>query len=385
MLTHNTPIHLHSLSFLPDRGEVVIGRTDIDSYAVFPEDGAALVRELQAGRTPAQAADWYAGRYGERVDMGEFLGTLDELEFLADGPLAAGAAPVRWQRLGRAMFSAPAWFAYVALIAAAVALCVTHPSFAPRSEHVFFSDYLTVVTLSVFAGQLVLTLVHEFFHVLAARRIGVGCRVRIARRFYFVVFETVLDGLVVVPRAKRYLPILAGMLCDVLAIAGLTVLAYLVPPLAGICLALAFTTIPRLVWQFYFHLRTDVYALLTTALGTVDLDTVTRGVLRNRFHRLVRRPGHLVDEKAWHPRDRQVARWYAPLHLVGYAASLVMLLVVIAPLAWRFFSDAATQIASGSGTAQFWDSALVMTMTFGQLAFAALLAWRERQPRPRTT
>ena len=42
------------MSFLADRGEVVIGRTDIDSYAVFPEDGAALVRELQAGRMDIQ-------------------------------------------------------------------------------------------------------------------------------------------------------------------------------------------------------------------------------------------------------------------------------------------------------------------------------------------
>jgi hypothetical protein len=378
------PIRLHPLTFLPEHGEVVVGRTDIDSYAVFPQDGAALLRELQGGRTPAQAADWYADRYAERVDIDEFLGTLHALDFVTDDPAAAAAAPVRWQRLGRVAFSAPAWLLYTALIAAAVAIWHADPRLAPHSHNVFFSHYLVVVELTVLGGQLVLTLVHECFHVLAARRLGVRCSVHISRRLYFLVFETVLDGLVVVPRRKRYLPILAGMLADVLAIAVLTVIAWLVPAVAGVCLALAFTTIPRLAWQFYFYLRTDVYVLFTTALGCVDLDTVTRGVLRNRLNRLLRRPDRLVDEEPWHPRDRRVARWYAPLHVAGYTASVVMLVVVIIPLSWRFFSAAAERLAAGSGSAAFWDSALLMTITFGQLALAAALAWRERRTRQET-
>lgn len=386
-LAHHSPVRLHNLTFLPEHGEVVVGRTDIDSYAVFPEDGAELLRELQQGRTPAQAAEWYAARYRERVDIDEFLGTLRELEFVTDEPVPDAGAPVgvRWQRLGRAAFSPAAWVLYALLIAAAVAVCLADASLAPRPHNVFFSPYLVLVELGVFGGQLVLALIHECFHVLAARRIGVNCSVRVSRRLYFVVFETVLDGLVVVPRGKRYLPILAGMLCDVLAIAGLTVLAYLVPEIAGICLALAFTTIPRLAWQFYFYLRTDVYFLFTTALGCVDLDTVTRGVLRNRLNRMLRRPERLVDEDAWHPRDRRVARWYAPLHVAGYTASIVMLVVVVLPLSWRFFSAAVERIAAGGGSAKFWDSALLMTLTLGQLVLAAVLAWRERRNRQETT
>src|SRR3954465_6287963 len=95
---HDTPVRLHPLTFLPEHGEVVIGRTDIDSYAVFPEDGAALLRELQDGRTPAQAADWYADRYADRVDIDEFLGTLRELDFVTEEPAPPVVAPVGWQR-----------------------------------------------------------------------------------------------------------------------------------------------------------------------------------------------------------------------------------------------------------------------------------------------
>ena len=42
---------------------------------------------------------------------------------------------------------------------------------------------------------------------------------------YYVVFVTEMDGLVTIPRRKRYLPMLAGMLTDLLVLAGLVLLA----------------------------------------------------------------------------------------------------------------------------------------------------------------
>src|SRR3954467_3083054 len=93
---------LHPLTFLEDGDEVVIGRRDIDSYAYFPPDGAALVRQLEAGRSPAQAAAWYRDAYGEAVDIDEVVETLHELHFVRDAEAPAPAErPVRWQRLGR--------------------------------------------------------------------------------------------------------------------------------------------------------------------------------------------------------------------------------------------------------------------------------------------
>jgi hypothetical protein len=264
-------------------------------------------------------------------------------------------------------------------------ICAADGGYVPQPSHVLFSPYLVVIELTVLVSQTALSLVHEAFHVLAARRIGVNCRVRLSYRFYFVVFETVLDGLVVVPRRRRYLPMLAGMLADVLAIAGLTVVAYVVPELRGVCLAIAFTTIPRLAWQFYFYLRTDLYYLAVTVLRCADLEGATRARLRNRINRLRGRTDRLVDEEAWHPRDRRVARWYAPLHVAGYGASLAMLLLVVGPLALDFFGEAAGRLGGGAGSARFWDSALVLGLTVAQLTVAAAPALRERRNARRST
>jgi len=382
------PLLFHRLTYLEDRGEVIVGRADIDSYGVFPPDGAALVRELAAGRAPAAAATWYAETYDERVDIEQFVSTLRDLQLVCDDaeqPVTAGA-DVRWQRLGRALFSPAAWAFYAALAAAAVLVCLRDPRLLPSPRNVFFTNYLLAVEISVFAGQLVLTAVHELFHVLAGRRLGVRSTVALSRRFYFVVLETNLDGLAIVPRSQRYLPILAGLLADFLAICALTVTAYLtrapdgrITLVGGFCLALAFTTLPRMAWQFYLFMRTDIYVLICTVTGCNDLDACARDVIANTVNRLLGRRDRLRDESRWHPTDRRAARWYAPLIVIGYAAMLWLLVLVGLPITWRFLSTAVDRVLRGaSATGPFWDSAVLLTLTVTQLAIALALAVRER-------
>jgi hypothetical protein len=196
----------HHLSFAPEGDDVVVGRRDIDSYGVFPADGAALVRELAAGRPVPDAARWYEDTYGEPVDVDAFVDTLSELEFLrpADVPLAA-VEPVRWQRLARTLFSPVAAVLYGMVVAAAIGISLGDPSLAPRPGNVFFVGSFVIVELTIVIGQLPLSGIHELAHLLAGRRLGLRSRIRLSNRFYFVVFETTLDGLVSVPRRRRFL------------------------------------------------------------------------------------------------------------------------------------------------------------------------------------
>lgn len=393
--TATTPLRFHQLSFLDEGdGDILIGRPDIDSYGVFPADGAALVRELQSGRHPDEAATWYLDRFGESVDIADFIDTLAELELLRDTDSADADAelvapqPVRWQRLGRAVFSPIGLLLYLGLLTAAVVACRIDPRLIPNHQNVFFTDYLLLVELTVVVGQAPLILLHEGAHVLAGRRLGLQTRVRLGQRWYFLVFETVMDGLVSVPRRRRYLPIVAGVLTDIGVIAALTLVAASTRTaqgefslIGGICLALAFTTLPRIAWQFYFFLQTDGYYLVSTVLGTVDLHGAARGLLRNHVNRLRGRRDLLVPLDSWHPRDRDAARWYAPLMVLGYTVSLTILVVVVLPLAFAFFTNAAGRVfAEGDVVldARFWDAAIILLLTVGQLALAAYLAVRRR-------
>jgi hypothetical protein len=395
------PLRFPPLTFLDDGEDTVVGRPDVDSYVVLPADGAALLRRLHGGAAPADAARWYAQEYGEEVDMADFLDSLHQLDLLEDDDGAPGdgradrvldtggpPATVRYQRLGAAVFSGPAWALYAATVLVAVGVVIGDPSLAPHHRHVFFTDSLVLVELSLFALSFPLVLVHELAHVLAGRRLGLRTRLRMSRRLYFLVFETVMNGLVTVPRARRYLPMLAGMVADLVVASALTVVAWaLRGPVAdvgwaaGLCLALALTTLLRMAWQLYFFLRTDIYYLLTTVLGCVDLHAVTRQYLWNAVNRRLGRLDRLVSEDDWHPRDRQAARWYGPLVVLGYAIAFGLLVVVVLPIAWTFLSSAIGRVFSGDASSdrQFWDSAVLLALNVAQLAAAAFLALRERR------
>lgn len=380
----------HPLTLVPDGSDVVVGRRDIESYASFPADGAALLRRLQAGTSVVEAGRWYRERYGTAVDMTDFVETLRDLKF-ARSPGEPEAAPVRrprWQRLGQVAFSRPAWLAYAGICGWALVLMVEFPHLRPSYESLFFTPSLLLMELGLILGQLPGLLFHEAMHALAARRRGIASRLRISNRFHVLVFETRLNGLWSLPRRYRYLPLLAGMGSDLVWFALLVILARLTNPQGlsyafpgAFFQALAVSTLLRLCWQFYFYLRTDVYEVFVTALRCVDLHQTTKELLANRIHRLRRRPPP-HDEERWHPRDRQVARWYVYVFGLGYLLSLAMVVWFFIPAMARVLSGIATRLFTGAEfDGWFVDGCLAFLVNVVPLVAVAVLVLRRRRAR----
>jgi hypothetical protein len=239
-----------------------------------------------------------------------------------------------------------------------------------------------------------LILLHEAAHALAGRRLGLPSRLSVSRRLHYVVAQTTMDGLVAVPRRSRFLPILAGMLCDLAVTAVLTLGAAVTRhadgafPLAGsILLALAYLTLLRLVWQCWFFLQTDIYYLVVTVLGCVDLQATTRQLLANWMRRRLGRPAR-YDPNSWHPRDRAVARWYSVLMVIGYGAAIAVLLAGVLPVLARLFGTALARITGGApGGTGLLDSIAFLVLAIGELVVAGLVFVRERRrthPRARS-
>jgi hypothetical protein len=389
-------IPLHPLSYRTEGEEVTVGRTDVDSYAVLPPDGAQLVRRLAAGDTPRAAAEWYSSTYGTDVDMGDLLTRLSTLNFVADQNRSESAVvdSRRWQALGRVTFSPLAWVGYVLLVTWWVVAMVRSPDLVPRYQNLFFSDYYTIVMVTLLLGQIPAVLVHEGFHALAGFRLGLNSRLSVGRRLYYVVFETSLDGLVLLPRRKRYLPILAGMVADVLVLAALTLIADMardsngaLSSFGGVCLALAFSTVLRLAWQFFLFLQTDIYFLVTTALGCSDLHSTAKAVLRNRGNRLIGRSDRLEPEGSWPATDRRAARWYSWLMVAGYALSIATLVFVVVPALFQIALGLVEGLTGGDqdGFARLLDSSAFVFLVLVQITVALWIAWRDRHRHDRNT
>lgn len=378
----------HPLTFLVEGEEVTVGRADQTEYIVLPADAAALLRRLSGGSTIEAAAKWYADTYGEPVDVAAFVADLDQLGFLKrDGEPEVLAAPVRWQSMGKAIFGPLGAVAYLALFGCWIAACVRTPQLLPHPRNLFFMHYMSIMVAALFLSQLPLVLLHEAAHTLAGRRLGLRSRLSVGRRFYFVVFQTTMDGLIGVPRGKRYLPILAGMLFDAGAIAALSLLADAgrtgagqFDGLARFLLATAYLTWLRLLWQLCIFLQTDLYYLVVTVCGCTNLHATAKQQLRNRVRRLTGRPpAH--DPADWHPRDRSVSAWYSWVVVAGYVACLVSALTSVLPVMSRLATNVIRTFTDHAhrSPASMLDSAILLAMFSGELGLVGFLHFRERR------
>lgn len=387
-----TTVRLHRLTMIPEDDGVMVGRPDTASYAVFPEEGAEALRMLESGAPLGQVASWYEQTAGEPLDVEDFLDVLKELGFLlAEGEDDSAAAPVRWQRLGRWTFSWPAWVCYTALILAGAVAMARDSTLRPSYQDVFFTGYLVAIPITLTVVQIPCILIHEGFHALSGRRLGLPSTLTVSRRLYYLVAETRLDSLFSVRRRQRYLPFLAGMLADALLIAGLTLLSaalrgHGIPAWCpALLLAVSFTCVMRLLWQFMFYLETDLYYVLTNVMRCSELQSATRFHLRSRFRALLRRSPPEADAE-WSDRDRAMARWYAPFLVLGYGFSLGSLAWAGIPTTVHFWSLIADQFrGTGSATGGILDAVSFVTLTGLQIGLLIYVTVRDRRARANPT
>jgi hypothetical protein len=383
-------LRLHRLTLVEEDGGVMIGRPDTGSYAWFPAEGAELLRRVAAGTPLADGVSRYERATGETLDVEDFLETLDELGFTrADGEDLPPAPTVRLRRLGRAVFSWPAMTGYAVIIVAAFAAMVRDPVFRPSYQNLFFTGHPSLIPVVLTLVGLGFVVVHEWFHMLAGRRLGLPSTLRIGRRLYYLVAETRLNALLSVPRRRRYLPFLAGMLCDTVLFAALTLLAVALRDAGAagwvwkVCLALAFTNVLRLIWQFLFYLETDLYYVIATALRCTDLQAAARFVVASRVRRLRRRPVPPPDP-GWSDRDRAAARWYAPLLFAGYAFSFASLIGIGIPTFAHLWSAALHELLRPDATpVQVADGSILIVLMAGELAALLYVTVRDRRAKRR--
>lgn len=384
----NTPVALHRLTYVEDVDGVTVGRPETGSYAVLPPAGAALLRAVEQGRPYAEACRAYVEATGEDLDPDDFRGLLTDLGFLREPEEpVTDPEPPRWQALGRAAFSPVAWLAYAAVVVAGLAAVVAEPGLRPTYRAVFFTSHLSLIPILLALGQIPCLLVHEGYHALAGRRLGLPSRLGVGRRYYYIVAETRLDALYSVPRSQRYLPFLAGTVADLVLAAGFTLVAAGVRAhdgpsvLAGFALAMAFTSLMRVAWQGLFYLETDLYFVIATATRSTDLQGASRYTARRWLAAVLRRPRPPHEE--FGPRDLRCARWYTPLLGLGYAVSTATLLLVALPTSIRFWTTVWHRLSGSMSLPVLLDTVFFVAMTLAQAGLFAYVTIRDRRAKRR--
>jgi len=340
--------------------EIVIGNVEMNSYLSVPPEAVELLDYLTEGKSIGEVKDLYLSKYGEDVDLDDFLSLMQSRNFIADPDIAdptssLSSRPPRIQgeryhfgsfpqTLAAAIYSPPVGVICLGLIVLAAIAMLADRTLIPRPTDFIFPDHRAFTFLVFALIALSTVFLHELSHVIAARALGINARLAIGHRLWFVVAEADITGLWTVPKRQRYLPFLAGMLTDSVSAALIVLflaardLHWIAPSVFTIRIAraLVFSYWLRLLWQFYVFVRTDVYFVIANFFECKNLLGDTEIFLRNLASQAIRSIT-FVDQSGISEHEIRVIRAYSALWILGRLLAFYVLFSVTLPVAYGYF------------------------------------------------
>jgi hypothetical protein len=248
-----------------------------------------------------------------------------------------------------------------------------NPYIIPGWDAFFFQDNSTIKTLFLIFFSYLTLFLHEMAHLIAARAVGVSCRMGISNRMWYLVAETDMTGVWRIPRNQRYLPYFAGAILDA-TLASFVILSLFVhnqrwlalhPLVFELARAMLLIYLTRLVWQCYLFVRTDLYFVISNFFRCKNLMKDTEVYLLNQVARII--PSiKRVDQSHIPVAERQFIRVYAVLWLVGRSVAISYLIFITIPLTWHYLFQAYKVLSAGyaANPSAFLDTLLMIFLIF---------------------
>jgi hypothetical protein len=387
-LTADSSVRLRPLAISPrNQDEILVADLERGEYVVLPAVARHVLDALEQESSVAAAGHRARRVTGEEIDVLDFAEALLTLGFIAqiDGATVGadgahgnwaggGVLEARLLKLLRPFYSVPAWICYGLLLVVNLLLLATDGRVRPQAGDVFFiANPVVSLGLLVLAG-LTIGMGHELAHYFGARREGLPARITVSQRAYLLVLQTDLSAVRMLPRARRFPPLLAGLAYDtvILNLVLIGRACWWTGPglLARFLAAITVLLVNGLVFQCLVFLRTDLYAVLAIAFDCVDLTRVTRLLLRSRIGRLDEQGRR--ELAAADPNDLRVARWYQWLFAGGLLVLAANAVVLLGPASWRALRWTGGQLTRQSPVSLgFWETLVLSVL----LLFPMVAPW----------
>ncbi|MBW5446199.1 hypothetical protein GE107_09020 [Cohnella sp. CFH 77786] len=369
-----------------DEAEVVIGRTETGTFIAMPAIGHEIIEFLQRGLTIGETEHLLYEKYAEPFDVSAFVEELMidyRFVYRLNGHIVNSRVPIKehfsWlpAETGRIFFHPIAYSIYFAILLSAAGIAFLHPAYLPS-----YKDYLpapsALVNLIIsFAAAWSFLFLHEFAHLIAARSLGVHCRIGLGHRLIFPVAETDMSGIVVVPRNHRYGAYIAGMCWDLVFLSAGMWLQWL-HDLRMIAMSENVLHTIRLIngnltalilFQFLFFMKTDLYYVFTNYVRCPNLLEHTFLYVKRCFISNPQVTEHWDEVSS---REKKIVYGFAWFYAVGVIAVGVWGLVRL-PNLYRFLTATIAQLSRMPLLS--WDFAASMLLIGLCLLPTAVLIW----------
>ena len=343
-----------ALSIQKDGSHYVVGSAEMGDFFQFPSEGIDILTMLQDGNPPSAIKSHLSVDGSEAVDVDNFIAQLMDIGFVyredlrqrAPNPQqATGRAFNIDPRLARALFSLPMLCCYLAFVLYALSAAVMNPALRINPDVLYIETNRTLLLLIVLGLSLIQTAAHEMGHMTAAARQGIKSRYGVGTRMWTIVAESDLTGILALPKSQRYLPMLAGLLVDILCLALFTILLDVLlrldarPFTVQVVQVMALETTVTMAWQFNVFIKTDIYFVLCNFFSYPDLDLDARAYLRHLLHRATfGRFGAVAPRRIFD--HLKILRIFALIWAFGRTLAMILLCAVFLPTMWRYLESA---------------------------------------------
>lgn len=315
--------------------EFLLGKKSDGNFVVIPIIAGEFMEILATGATVGGASQMlYERGYQDEIDADQFLGRLNDLGMLRDiitdreekyppTSFFAGNQAVS----GSVFFNKFSFIAIFVIFIASITVVLFNQKLWPSYSFYFWGQNLAVVLLVNSAIMIGIGLVHELFHIEAARSLGVPARFSLGTRLTNLVFQTEAYSLWAVESKYRYRVFFAGVIWDSMVFSAMVFTAtffQLGPVFQGIARATMLSILMSWMLQAQFFMRTDLYFTVANALGCKNLFGDSMEYLKSRFRPLVARVNRTGTEfqhssplASLPLRERKIVKVYSWFALAG--------------------------------------------------------------------
>lgn len=384
-IRHDSKVKLVPLNVHRQKRNIIVEDILAKEYYEMTPAAADAIEAIQAGTSLSEIEDELKQRYpDEEIDLPEFVADLVELDLVmeiddhvlqhvdaeeVEMELVTTASLDRSfaNKLGRWLYRSPLILIYAAGVLCSTWLLITQPDLRPTISSMAQTDSLTINVI-IWAGlSLSLLALHEFNHFLAARSYQVPARFGYGHRFYFLVMETQLTEIWRLQPRQRLIPYLAGMMNDSVMLALSMLLRYAYPDMherlyAILSLATFYLCI-GIVFQFLVFMKTDLYYVVETLSGHLNLQERTTEWLKRMFR----------ISKSNEPEPRFI-KIFGFVHLAGYAFIAWFFVKVFYPQLSFFLSRTVIYLQLPINDFYFWDGLLFVVLN-GMTLVLLVFSW----------
>lgn len=384
------------LSVQQEGEEYLVGSQQTEDFYQFPKEGLRVIQGLQRGESAGEIKAACMSEFQEDIDVDAFIELLLEVGFIHvseadatrqiearreevarhDKRLIFKANPV----FARMVFSMPALLCYAAMAGYALFAAAVDPQLRFNWNAFYIKKDFTAFLLILLVLNSLTSILHELGHMLATARHGIDSRLGIGNRLWNIVAEADLSGIYGLPKGKRYLPLMAGMIVDGFCIALITVLLQYClatgagPFLIQVLQALVLQILITITWQFNLFLKTDIYYVFCNYYSYPNLDAEARIYLKDLLHHFSFGLAGASDKNAVYLRVG-ILRIFSCIWVVGRIAALGLLLVVVLPTLGRYLLDAWHALAGNTASTYDKLDITLFAIISALLLGAGLIMW----------